>query len=425
MPRPVDTLSTSFLTALAAIVVIDLVLAGDNAIVIALAARGLPEQSRRRAILWGTFGAVAVRTALTVAVVQLLRIPGLLAVGGTLLVAIAYKLLVQPDEAPAAGHEVAAAGSFWAAMKTIVVADALMGLDNVLAVAGAAHGSLLLVVLGLLVSVPIVVWGSQLVLKLVERFPVVVYLGSGILAWTAVKMVASEPLLAGIVEANAAAVPLASFAVVGGVLSAGFMANYRPVRRRIAAHVVDPGGPGAACGAHDAAQAGRGAPARPLVPLDGSQNGLDALGLVLGRSEDRHDVEVHLLQVTRPARSQRHDPGRHGRSSPPDAADHALARARQLLRASGVGCVVHVEPGPRAEAISRVAERIGATEIVIGTARSHSVTRVIEDGIWSKVIGAARVPVRIVPGRAIPALERVGLPAGAVALAALALAAVA
>lgn len=417
-----DVLSTSFLTALAAIVVIDLVLAGDNAIVIALAARGLPAASRRRAILWGTFGAVAVRTALTLAVVQLLRIPGLLAVGGALLVGIAYKLLVQPDEAPAAGHDVAAAGSFWAAMKTIVVADALMGLDNVLAVAGAAHGSLLLVVLGLLVSVPIVVWGSQLVLKLVERFPVVVYLGSGILAWTAVKMVASEPLLASVVGANAPVASLAGVAVVGGVLSAGFMANYRPVRRRIAAHVVGPGSPGAATGAHPVVQPGHGAMAKPLVPLDGSHSGLDALGLVLGRGDECRNVEVHLLQVTRPAHSPRRVPGLRGRRRPPGPADGALARARSLLHASGVGCVVHVEPGPRAEAITRVAERIGATEIVIGTARSRSVTRVIQDVVSSKVIGAAHVPVRIVPGRSIPAVERVGLPAGALALAALALA---
>jgi YjbE family integral membrane protein len=135
-----------FLSALAAIVVIDLVLAGDNAIVIALAARGLPARSRRLAIVWGTVGAIVVRCAMTLAVVWLLGVPGLMAAGGLVLVWIAYKLMKPQGAEP--GHEVRPAVSFWAAMQTIVIADAAMGLDNVLAVAGAAHGSFVLVVLG-------------------------------------------------------------------------------------------------------------------------------------------------------------------------------------------------------------------------------------------------------------------------------------
>ncbi|HEX6017144.1 MAG TPA: TerC family protein, partial [Burkholderiaceae bacterium] len=173
-----------------AIVVIDIVLAGDNAIVIALAARQLPKHLQRRAIVWGALGAVVVRVVLTAAVVWLLKVPGLLAVGGALLLWIAWKLL-QPDESQPNGddspHAPVVTG-FWGAMRTVIVADALMGLDNVLAVAGAAHGSLLLVVLGLAISVPIVMWGSTLVLKVVERYPSVVYLGSGVLVWTAVTM---------------------------------------------------------------------------------------------------------------------------------------------------------------------------------------------------------------------------------------------
>ena len=144
-----------FWSALAAIIVIDLVLAGDNAIVIALAARNLPKELQRRAVLWGTFGAVAVRATLTVAVLWLLEIPGLMLAGGLLLAWIAYRLLAGDEGGRE--HDVAPAKSFWAAMRTIVVADAVMGLDNVLAVAGAAHGSILLVVTGLLVSIPIVV----------------------------------------------------------------------------------------------------------------------------------------------------------------------------------------------------------------------------------------------------------------------------
>src|SRR5262245_34664220 len=158
-----ELVPASFVSALLAIIVIDLVLAGDNAIVIALAARNLPEQVRGKAIVWGTVGAIVVRSAMTIAVVWLLKIPGLLLAGGAMLLWIAYKLLINPDNGDE--HKLNPAGDFWSAMKTIVIADAVMGLDNVLAVAGAAHGSFVLVVLGLLISIPIVIWGSQLILK--------------------------------------------------------------------------------------------------------------------------------------------------------------------------------------------------------------------------------------------------------------------
>jgi YjbE family integral membrane protein len=414
-----DFLSPGFLSALAAIVVIDLVLAGDNAIVIALASRRLPPAARRRAILWGTVGAVAVRTLLTLVVVALLRIPGLLAIGGLLLVVIAYKLLIQPDDTGAAKHDVVAAGSFWAAIKTIVVADALMGLDNVLAVAGAAHGSFLLVVIGLLVSIPIVVWGSQLVLRLVERFPAVVYLGAGILAWTAVKMVASEPLLAGTLASVPFAEPAISVAIVGGVLSAGFMSNYRPVRARIAAHLADPAAPLRVSGPAQEPQRDGATAAKPLVPVDGSPSGLEALVSVLGRRDERNALEVHVLYVAPAVRSIGYLVAQCRGRSPRESASRALASAQGLLRDAEVACVAHVEPGPRVEAIGRVAQRIGATEIVIGTARPHSVTRVIEDGVSNRLIGTVPVPVSIVPGRSVPMLERVGLPVGAAAVASL------
>lgn len=187
-----DLLSGEFLSSLLAIVIIDLVLAGDNAIVIALAARALPDHLRRRAVLWGTVGAIAVRSAMTLVVVWLLMIPGLRLLGGAALVWIAWKLLVKEEDG---GAHSAPAQGFWTAMKTIIVADALMGLDNVLAVAGAAKGSYVLVVLGLLISVPIVVWGSTLILKWVDRFPIIVYVGAGVLAWTAAQMMLQEPLL--------------------------------------------------------------------------------------------------------------------------------------------------------------------------------------------------------------------------------------
>jgi len=179
-------------SALLAIVLIDLVLAGDNAIVIALAARNLPAEHQRKAIILGTVGAIAVRSVMTVCVVWLLKIPGLMLVGGLGLLWIAYKLISDASEGD---HEGGAATTFWGAMKTIIVADALMGVDNVLGVAGAANGSFDLVVLGLLISIPIVVLGSQLVLRLVEKWPVIIHLGAAVLAFTAAQMIVNEKFL--------------------------------------------------------------------------------------------------------------------------------------------------------------------------------------------------------------------------------------
>ncbi|MBB3227384.1 YjbE family integral membrane protein [Luteibacter sp. Sphag1AF] len=186
-----DFLTPQFLSGLGAIVLLDLVLAGDNAIVIALAARNLPPHLQKKAIFWGTFGAIALRIILTFAVIWLLKLPGLMLVGGLLLMPIAWKLL-KPEE-----HEpgIRPAASFAAAIRTIIVADALMGLDNVLAIAGAAKGHMGLVVLGLAISVPLVVWGSTLILKLIERFPVVVYIGAAAIAWTAARMIAHDHLI--------------------------------------------------------------------------------------------------------------------------------------------------------------------------------------------------------------------------------------
>ena len=211
-------------SALLAIVLIDLVLAGDNAIVIALAARRLPPALQKQAIVWGTFGAIAVRILMTVGVVWLLKIPGLMLVGGLGLVWIAYRLLA-PQEHDAA--HTPAATTFWGAMRTIVIADALMGVDNVLGVAGAAHGSFDLVVIGLLISVPIVVWGSSLVLKWVERFPVITYAGAAVLAFTAAKMIVSEPLLDEVFDPSWLLRAVTYAVLVVGVVGAGWRAARR------------------------------------------------------------------------------------------------------------------------------------------------------------------------------------------------------
>ena len=221
-----EFLSAPWWSALLAIILIDLVLAGDNAIVIALAARSLPQHLQKKAIVWGTVGAIVVRSAMTVGVVWLLKIPGLMLVGGLGLLWIAYKLLA--DQGGEDGHDGPAVNTFWGAMKTILVADALMGVDNVLGVAGAAHGAFDLVIIGLLVSVPIVVLGSTMVLKLVERFPIIIQLGAAVLAFTAAKMIVGEPMLARKMP------PMAQWALyavaIAGVLGLGSWSSRRKVQ---------------------------------------------------------------------------------------------------------------------------------------------------------------------------------------------------
>jgi YjbE family integral membrane protein len=226
-----EFLSAPWWSALLAIVLIDLVLAGDNAIVIALAARSLPQHLQKKAILWGTVGAIAVRSVMTVGVVWLLKIPGLMLVGGLGLLWIAYKLLA--DQGSEDGHDGPAVTTFWGAMKTILVADALMGVDNVLGVAGAAHGAFDLVIIGLLVSVPIVVLGSTVVLKLVERFPAIIQIGAAVLAFTAAKMIVGEPVLASVFGPDAPWSTVAHWGLyavaIAGVLATGSWAARRKV----------------------------------------------------------------------------------------------------------------------------------------------------------------------------------------------------
>jgi len=213
-----ELFSVEWLSALVAIVLIDLVLAGDNAIVIAMAARDLPQELRKRAIVWGTVGAIALRTLMTAGAVRLLQIPGLMLVGGIGLTWIAFRLLSPRRQR--AGHARSAA-TFWGAIRTIVVADALMGVDNVLGVAGAAKGSIDLVVIGLTLSVPIVVLGSTLVLGLIERLPAIKYVAAAVIAYAAAHMIVSESLLDDVFDPSLLNRLTLHVLVIAGVIVAG------------------------------------------------------------------------------------------------------------------------------------------------------------------------------------------------------------
>ncbi len=176
------------------IILIDILLGGDNAVVIALACRNLPAKQRMQGILWGTAGAIILRVVLIAFALTLLNIPFLKIVGGALLLWIGIKLMVPEDD----GHgNIQGGASIIAAIKTIIVADFVMSLDNVIAIAGAAQNAhadhqIGLVVFGLVVSVPIIIWGSTLVLKLIDRFPLVVMFGAALLGWIAGGMLVTD-----------------------------------------------------------------------------------------------------------------------------------------------------------------------------------------------------------------------------------------
>jgi YjbE family integral membrane protein len=192
--------------AVGQIILIDILLGGDNAIVIALACRNLPPKLRVRGIVWGTVGAVAIRIVLVAFAVALLQVPYLKLLGGLLLLWIGVSLLADDGK----GHgEVKAGDRLWTAVKTIMIADLVMSIDNVIAVASAAEQAggtqqhqLLLVVFGILVSIPIIVWGSTIVLKLMERFPIIITLGAGLLGYLAGGMVFSDVALAPWIQAH-------------------------------------------------------------------------------------------------------------------------------------------------------------------------------------------------------------------------------
>ncbi|MCM3388026.1 TerC family protein [Ureibacillus chungkukjangi] len=224
-----EILSGEFLTALVTIIMIDLVLAGDNALLIGLVAKNLPKNQQKRVIFWGTFCAIFVRILLTLVAVKLLQFDGLLLVGGVLLLYISYKLLLTEEDM----HVKPSKKNFWGAIGTILLADVLMGVDNIIAVAGAAHGSTLLVIIGLIVSIPIVVWGSAFVTKLMEKFPLIIVLGSALLTWTAAKMIVKDSYISPFFTTQKDIYTF-EIIVVGVVLIIGLSVKYLFRRREVA-----------------------------------------------------------------------------------------------------------------------------------------------------------------------------------------------
>ncbi|QOX66015.1 TerC family protein [Anoxybacterium hadale] len=207
---------SELISGILSVVLIDLVLAGDNAIVIGLACRNLPRNLQLKAIVMGTAGAVLIRVLATLVIVKLLQIKGLMLGGGVLLIWIAYKLLAKPKN-----HDsVKCYDSLASAVATIILADAVMGLDNMLAIAGVSQGSYAMVIIGLAISIPIMVFGSTLIIRLIERLPIVIDVGAGVIAYTAGKMITEEPMLQSVLSAPAIKYPVILL-IIAAVLITG------------------------------------------------------------------------------------------------------------------------------------------------------------------------------------------------------------
>jgi YjbE family integral membrane protein len=191
--------STEFWIGLIKIIWINIILSGDNAVVIALAARSLPPEQQKKAIMFGSGAAVVLRIGLTVVAAKLLELSYLQIVGGILLLWVGTQLLHAEDEGDDGGSE---KSGLWVAIRTILIADLVMSLDNVIAVAAAAKGSMTLLILGLAISIPLVVFGSQLMIKLMDRFPIIIWLGAGLIGWVGGETIVSDVALKVVVEAN-------------------------------------------------------------------------------------------------------------------------------------------------------------------------------------------------------------------------------
>ena len=388
----------AFWIALMQIIGINIVLSGDNAVVIALAARSLPPRQQKQAVLWGSGAAVVMRIVLTIVAVELLRLPYLKLVGAVLLLWIAVKLLLPEHEEGGSGG---ATGTLAAAVRTILIADLVMSLDNVIAVAAAAKGSLTLLVIGLAISIPLVIFGSTMLLKLMERWPIIITIGAALLGWVAGEMAISDPLVKDWVDANASYLhwvgPAAGVLFVVGIgkALAARAAARAPALVEIGQPVAVPRpavvAPGARPGWFN----------RILLPVDSSDNAARAVEYVLAHRRDHpapEALDIHLVNVQRPVS------GDVSAFVPKDAVEDyhrekstaALERPRKILDAAGAKYSVHMMVGKPWEVIADYAKAGQFDHIVMGTRGLGSYTGGALGSVAQGVVQRSPVPVVLV-----------------------------
>jgi YjbE family integral membrane protein len=388
-----------FWVAVGQIILIDILLGGDNAVVIALACRKLPPKQRTQGILWGTAGAIVLRIVLIFFALTLLAIPFLKVVGALLLIWIGVKLLVPEHEE---GHSnIEGSDKLWGAVKTVIIADFVMSLDNVIAIAGAAEASgtdhsMALVIFGVLVSIPIIVWGSQLVIKLMDRFPIIITLGGMLLGWIAGTMIVTDPALI-----NRDVLPnlpklepsdmLRYGAGIAGALLVLAIGKWVAARR---------GAKTAVTAAPAAAAATPGGLRHLLLAVDGSASSSRAVQQVLSMRRDLSNAEamdLHVVHVQRPVSG---DVSSFVASKTLDEyyqeqSEAALGPARQLLDAAGVRYQTHARVGHPGETIAKVAADQGCDLIVMG-ARGGGMSSALLGSVAQDTLAQASAPVLLV-----------------------------
>ena len=390
-------MNAEFWIALLQIVGVNIVLSGDNAVVIALAARSLPPKQRKQAVLWGSAAAVVMRIVLTIAAVELLRLPYLKLVGAVLLVYIGIQLLVPEEEHDGSAAAGSSAGMA-AAIRTILLADLVMSLDNVIAVAAAAKGSMVLLIGGLLVSIPLVVFGSTYLMKFMERWPVIVTIGGALLGWVAGEMAVSDPAVVAWIALHAGwahvVVPavLALLVVgVGKVLAARVEARLAAAPALDLATAADQQ-PGAAPA--DAASAAL----RFLLVADDSEPALHAVEhFIAQHGWYRLPNEVHLLTTPRSLgsdiaafvgeseiRGHHHEEGM-----------KALRPARERLDRAGIAYRVHIGVGSPAQVIAHYGHEQRCAQIFISE-HAGTAAEGLLGSVATEVVRLSDVPVNLV-----------------------------
>lgn len=384
----------AFWVALGKIIWVNILLSGDNAVVIALAARNLPEQQRKKAVLFGSAAAIVLRVVLTIFAVELLHYPYLKLVGAVLLLWIGVQLLV-PDRDDGDGSSVKSSEHLIAAIRTILLADLVMSLDNVIAVAAAAESGppesrTLLLIIGLGLSIPLIIFGSQLLMRVMERLPIIITLGAALLGFVAGEMLvhdkAVEHIFIGLGGATTTIVELAgavAVVLVGRWMAMRTLAAQAPAAPPVVLAAAAPGHIG-----------------RVLLAVDGSEIAARAVQRLISlRDELRNGLaDVHLVNV------QRSLPGDVSNFVPPgsiesyhrERSEQAMAAARQLLDARGIRYTPHMLVGDPGTRIAQLAQEQGCDLLVMGTRGLGSHTGALLGSVAQAAIEHANVPVLLV-----------------------------
>ena len=389
--------TSEFWIAVGQIIMIDILLGGDNAVVIALACRKLPPKQRTQGILWGTAGAIVLRIVLIFFALQLLAIPFLKVVGALLLVWIGVKLLLPEHEE---GHaSIEGSDRLWGAVRTVIVADFVMSVDNVIAIAGAAESSstghgMALVIFGVLVSIPIIVWGSQMVIKLMDRFPVIIVLGGMLLGWIAGTMVVTDPAMVNpSVLPQLPKLPVNDWsryaAGAAGALLVLALGRWLAGRRKPPPRIE----PAAATGG-----TGLG---RILLAVDGSDCALRAARQVLAMREALRDpaaLQIHMVNVQRPVSGDVSSfvASKSLQEFHRERSEAELAPARALFDAAGVAYQALDRVGYPGPTIAEEARTQGCDLIVLGTRGQGGHTAALLGSVAQSTIEHAGVPVLLV-----------------------------